>query len=146
MIKTVISFIFIGLLGVPQSANMLRSKYGKPVAEVFMVRPGILATIKYDKNGEICSEQINAQESEEFVKENITKVNNDVLRAIVEELVPRAERGRLLSSGFVHLTCVRCESYYGGYEDYEKVKIKIGGPTNEKQTAEIEWVGKSCPR
>jgi hypothetical protein len=117
-----------------------------PVSESYLVRPGILATINYSKDGAPCTATVAAQTDLKFTKDNLTRIDNALMRSIVDELVPKSQRGKLVNSGFLNLTCVNCDSFYGSREDYEQVVITIGGPTNEKETASIQWTGKSCER
>ena len=129
-----------------QTSDTFREKYGSPVSETYMVSPGILATINYGKDGRPCFATVPAQANPKLTKDASTRIDDHLLRAIVDELVPKSQRGKLVDSGFVNLNCVNCDGFYGGYENYENVRIRIGGPANERETASIQWEGRSCER
>jgi hypothetical protein len=128
-----------------QTSDQFRGKYGPPVSETYLVSPGILATVNYSKDGKPCSATIAAQ-----TKRNVTEkqkpISPELMRAIVNEFVANTQRGKLLDSGFLNLTCVDCDSFYGGYEQYEKVRVTIGGKGDGQETASIQWTGVSCDR
>jgi hypothetical protein len=144
--KTMLILLLTCMAAISQTSDTFRQKYGAPVSESYLVRPGILAIMNYAKNGKVCSIYVTAQTNPKFTKGNITPIDNKVLWKIVGELVPDSQRGKLLKSGFLNLTCVGCESFYGSEESYEKVYIRIGGSSNENQTASIRWNGISCER
>jgi hypothetical protein len=145
LMKALLVISLTSVVATTQLSDGLRRKYGAPVSESYLVRPGILATFNYSKDGAPCSAKVAGQTDPKFTT-IATAVDNDLMRTIVDELVPKNQRGKLVNSGFLNLTCVRCDSFYGSEEDYELVTITIGGPTNEKQTASIQWVGRSCER
>ena len=144
--KTILTLLLTFIAAISQTPDTLRQKYGAPVSESYLVRPGILATVNYAKNGKVCSMYVAAQTNPKFTKGNVTQTDYKVLWNIVDELVPDNQRGKLLNSGFLNLTCVNCESFYGSEASYEKVYIRVGGSSNENQTAMIRWNGISCER
>ena len=68
------------------------------------------------------------------------------MHLIVNEFVTDSDRGKLVNSGLLNLTCVDCESLYGGYEQYEKVRITIGNNGDGNETASVQWQAVSCDR
>jgi len=128
-----------------QTSDRFRSKYGVPISETYLVSSEILATVKYSKDGRPCSATVNPQ-SEAKANEKPKAISSELMRAIVNELVTPSDRGKLIGSGFLNLTCVDCESFYGVSEHYEKLDIRIGHNGNGHESAFIEWAGVSCDR
>ncbi len=77
---------------VAQKSSELQSKYGLP-QDAFVIRPGLLMTVKYAADGRVC---------EMYIIEARTPGSNIALRtpltpetvpALIDELVPEDERG-----------------------------------------------------
>jgi len=141
----ILALIFlIGVTVVSQTSDRFRSKYGAPISETYLVSPGVLATVKYSKDGHPCSATIAQPQSK--AKEKPKPLTADAMRLIVNEFVTDSDRGKLVNSGFINLTCVDCESIYGGFEQYEKLRITTGSNGDGNETASIQWQGVSCDR
>jgi hypothetical protein len=107
---------------VGQSRDELRRRYGQPISESFMVRPGISATVSYDQNGHI-TELLISPLNKNLIKSRTTTLSHDSVKAVIDELVPRSERGKFLIAGFDDVTCLPDDDCSGTSESYEKVTI-----------------------
>jgi hypothetical protein len=154
----VIFFIFLSCIFVnAQSTINLGQKYGAPTSvtytEVYEARPynektglsvGVTAT--YNKDKQICRFQADIFPYSSDVNAPSTKVENDLktdlLREVVNELVPISERGRNIINGFVNLGCLPQDGCFGTIEKYEKVNIYYNG--NSHRYAAITWKDISC--
>jgi hypothetical protein len=87
---------------VAQTKGELKKRFGDPVSETFMVRPGIVLTATYTPSGQI-RELLIAPEVSGLIKSTSKTLSHYVLREIIDELVPARERGKFILSGFI--TC-----------------------------------------
>jgi hypothetical protein len=87
----------------------MRDRYGPPISEIFLVRPGIVVTASYGKNGHFCELLISPQKPATPIKsaDQIAKtIDSKLLTEIIDELVPESERGRGVSANFYNLVCL----------------------------------------
>jgi hypothetical protein len=102
----------------PQTSQELRQRYGNPDAERYVVRPGIVMTVAFAKDGQPCEMVIEPWHS---VVPNDTSpklMPSDKVTEIIDEVLPLTQRGKLL----------RDISFTGGCNlirtaDYETVTI-----------------------
>jgi len=133
--RVLLALGIVGLLGATgtlaaQSREELRRKYGTPISETFIVRPGIVATATYGTGGHIVEWLISPQNTEVIKTRNKT-VNRESINAILDELVPRSVRGKPLAGGFLNVTCGPANDCAGSEQRYENVTIyynAAGGP------------------
>jgi hypothetical protein len=107
---------------VGQSRNELRQKYGEPVSEIFVVRPGITVTATFGTHGRIIEFLILPQDAG-LIKSRGETLSQDSVKAIIDELVPRAVRGKHVMAGFVNATCLPENDCNGNSDSYEKIAI-----------------------
>ena len=105
-----------------QSGKELREKYGEPVSQSFIVRPGISVTSTFGTNGRIAEFLISPQNND-LIKSRGKSLSVDSVNAIIDELVPRAIRGKHLIGGFVNAACLPENDCYGTSDSYERVTI-----------------------
>jgi hypothetical protein len=70
-----------------QSSAELRHKYGTPISETFVVRPGINATATYGKSGRIVEWLIQARNTD-LIKSRGRTLSQESVKAVIDELVP----------------------------------------------------------
>ena len=130
-----------------QTSKEMRQKYGAPVAESYLVRPGILVTTTFAKSGEICEMLIEPQRAWTPIKSGTKKLNRKELDGIVDELVSPSQRGRGIIGGFVNMRCLPDDDCWGSSATYEKVFIyyNVGGK-DEYRYATIQWKEGACRR
>jgi hypothetical protein len=108
------------LLG--QSRDELRRKYGDPVSETFLLRPGLRVTATYAANDRIV-ELLISPELRDYIKSPdllLRKpMSQEFVRALIAELLPGSVRGKFVIGGFDNtvgcLTDV-CGGSFGKYE------------------------------
>jgi hypothetical protein len=144
LMKILAIILLVSVAVMSQTSDRFRSKYGSPISETYLVSPGVLATVKYSKDGHPCSATIAQPQTK--TKERPKPVTPEAMRIIVNEFVTDSDRGKLINSGFINLTCVDCESFYGAYEQYEKLRITTGSNGDGNETDSIQWQGVSCDR
>ena len=75
-----------------QTIADFETKYGKSL-QIYEVRPGVMATVKFDDNGQVCEmrvERYNATEKTIYLD---TTFPEELLKELVNELAPAAKRG-----------------------------------------------------
>lgn len=113
--------IFAGtLLG--QSSADLRQKYGQPVSEVFMVRPGIGVTATYGTNGRII-ELLIAPRTTDLIKSRGKTLKHESLDVILHEMVPDSARGKPISASFMNVGCFPENDCSGSSQEFQNVTI-----------------------
>jgi hypothetical protein len=126
---------------VAQTKDELKKRFGDPVSETFMVRPGIILTASYTPSGQI-RELLIAPEISGLIKSTIKTLSSYVLREIIDELVPGRERGKFIRSGF--FSCP--PGCAGSSEDYEKLSIYYNAGGDGVKYAVIQWKSASSEK
>ncbi len=104
------------------------------------MRPGVLATATYGTGGRI-AELVIAREIKGDVKSRIWSVfSKEELTAIIDELVPKGERGNFLMGEFDNIFCLPDDDCAGVSEDYEKLSIYYNAAQEGKvHYAVVQW-------
>ena len=124
---------------VAQSRADLKKKYGQPVAETFLIRPGMIVTTSYNSTGQV-TELLIAPQLTELIKSKSRGLSQETLREVIDELIPLSQRGRAVFGGFMNIGCMPQNDCYGSYEDYEKVIIYYNaGQHGDVNYAVIRW-------
>ena len=102
----------------PQTSQELRQRYGNPDAERYVVRPGIVMTVAFAKDGQPCELIIEPLHSLVSNDTSLKLMPSDKVTEILDEVLPLTQRGKLL----------RDISFTGGCNlirtaDYETVTI-----------------------
>jgi hypothetical protein len=111
-----------------QSREELRRKYGEPVSETFVARPGITVTATYGTNGRI-AELLISPENTALIKSRGATLSRESVDAIIDDLVPRSIRGKYLIAGFVNAACIPENDCNGTSVGYEKISIYYNAAT-----------------
>jgi hypothetical protein len=111
-----------------QSKDEFRRKYGDPVAEKFMVRPGISVTASYGPNGRI-AELLIIPEAPGYIKSSTARkpMARDLVRVLIDELLPTSVRGKFVIAAFDNVTCLPTNDCAGSSERYEHANIYYNG-------------------
>ena len=141
-VALLVAIVCVTVLG--QTSDDLRQKYGSPLKESYLVRPGILVTVTYSKDGQICEMMIEPQPPSTPIKSSDERIRSIVLNEIIDELVPIKERGKHLGSSFLNLTCLPRNDCAGTGESYEKLYIYRNGGDDLHRYATIQWKNKGC--
>jgi hypothetical protein len=157
-VMKVIFFILLSCIFVDaQSAINLREKYGAPTSEtfteVYQARPynektrlSVDVTVTYNKNKQICLLKAEIFPYSSNMNEPTTKEENELksnlLREVLDELLPKEKRGKNIINGFVNMSCLPQDGCFGTFEEYEKVSIYYNG--NSHRYASISWKDISC--
>jgi hypothetical protein len=130
-----------------QSARSLRDRYGQPLSETFLVRPGIVASAAYGASGKVCELVISRQQPDGIIKRwpASEDIDNSLLKNIENELVPIGERGKFKIGTLLGLvTCLPENDCHGAAEEWEKVGVyrNIGRTGSRYET--IHWKRAEC--
>jgi hypothetical protein len=133
-----------------QTSTKLRQKYGEPISdtydgqpvEIYKVRPDTKVTVRYTKQGDVCSMFIAPLTETTNGKPSLLK--SQPLDEIIDELVPKDQRGKYLMGTFINITCLPKNDCYGTQEDYQKVSIHKHGSIDAHPYASISWKARAC--
>lgn len=138
VVFSISGFLFGSGTLVGQSRAALRQKYGEPISETFIVRPGISATATYGKSGRIIEWLISPRNTDP-IKSRGRTMSQDSVKAVIEELVPHSVRGKSMSSGVLNVTCMP-ENDCGGTEQvYQNVTIYYNTGKSGLSYVVVQW-------
>jgi hypothetical protein len=139
-----------------KSPETLRQRYGKPISETFLVRPGIFVTADYGPSGQICGLSI-APKSGSLVasKTSASTIDDKVLDEIADELVPNSERGKFIIATFDDFVCIKMDgalvvaddsSCAGVEENWQRIGIfrSNAGVKGASRYETIRWKRNEC--
>ena len=112
-----------------QSRDDLRKKYGEPVAETFLLRTGITVAASHNSSGQI-TELVIAPLLTDLIKSKGNGLTREVLKDIIDELVPVSTRGTAQIGGFLNIACLPENDCQGSYDSYEKLTIYYNAAKN----------------
>jgi len=148
-----VSLVFISFSVVAQTSfpgktgETMRDRYGPPVSESFLVRPGIVVSVSYSKKGQACELFIRPQEPASLVKsagQTAKSIDSKLLTEVIDELVPVGERGRHIFDTFLNMRCLPTDDCAGTGSTWEKISIYRNGGSNEEHYATIQFLDKDC--
>jgi hypothetical protein len=131
-VQLMAAMISIALPGTLQTTEGLRHKYGPPDAERYIVRPGIVMTVAFAKDGRPCEMVIEPRRSLVSTEPVSKPMPSDKVSEILNEVLPTSQRGRLLQDITFTGGCNSIRN-----TDYETVSISrtivcpSGGETGE---------------
>jgi hypothetical protein len=129
-----------GLPGI--SGKTMRQRYGPPVSETFLIRPGLVVTASYGKSSQVCELFISAQKPTTLIKSEDPapkSMDSKLLSAVINELVPGSERGRGPSAAeFLSVRCLPSDDCAGTGSNWEKISIYRNGGSNDEHYATIQ--------
>jgi hypothetical protein len=120
-----------------RNALSLRQKYGAPVSEAYLVRPGIIASASYGPSGDVCEIVLSPQRLWN------STLDNKQVTELTEELVPTSERGKVATGGIINGSCPTCDCSGADYE-WEKVSIVQWGGIDQVHYVAIQWHRNEC--
>ena len=152
--KTLIVLLFACSVVVAQQKPDASRKYGTPISETYMMRPGIFVTVIRDSRGTVCGLRISpiAQSGYLLAKRDANDMSYELLRKVVDELVPLDQRGKFVRGGVLNTHCLdlgwanqTCDGN-GDVFSYENVTIFFArSDTKDKKLyAEIRWNQSEC--
>ena len=101
---TVASITMMTITVLAQSASELRTKYGPPM-DAYEVRPNILVTVQYTKDGEVDEYVIESRHNSRKGSSAESLISPKTAREVIDELAPVAQRGAHLSTGSFNSGC-----------------------------------------
>jgi hypothetical protein len=149
--RIAIFFLFTALVATAQTSSTLRQKYGqptsatykgKPTSETYNVRPGVKVTVSYAKSGDVCAMLIAPLSETENGKPSLLK--SQPLDDVIDELVPKDQRGTYLMGTFLNITCLPDNDCYGTNENYKRLSIYRNGSIDAYRYASIHWKHREC--
>lgn len=120
------------------AAKTLRDRYGPPISENFLIRPGVVASASYGASGHVCEIVVSPQR---LWNSTLDSVNvNDV----IDELLPPSERGKPLVNAFEHAICLPTMDCEGVELNWENVEVFRNGGTGNERYVRIRWRRDEC--
>jgi hypothetical protein len=143
-------FLLTSVVAAAQTSTTLHQKYGQPTSdtydrqpvEIYKVRADIKVTVRYTKHGDICSMFIAPLSEMTNGKPSLLK--SDALDEVIDELVPKGQRGKYLMGTFLNITCLPKNDCYGTEENYQRVLIHKHGSIDAHPYASISWKSRAC--
>jgi hypothetical protein len=120
----------------------MRQRYGPPISETYLIKPGVLASVSFGASGHVCEIVVSPQETA-LVKRGKTFKRQE-LTDVIDELVPVNERGKPMGGGFVNYACMPDNDCNGTFSDSEKVSIYRNGGIDGERYATIHWTRDEC--
>ena len=71
-------------------------------------------------------------------------LKSQVLDDVIDELVPKDQRGKYIIGTFLNITCLPNNDCYGTEEDYQRVLIHKHGSIDAHPYGSISWKGRAC--
>jgi hypothetical protein len=131
-----------------KSTRTFRQRYGHPVSETFLVRPGIVVSASYGASGDTCELVISAKQPVGVIKTwpGSKTIDYKLLKEIENELVPTNERGKFKISTLIDITCPPENDCHGTSEDWDKIGIYTNAGEAGARYEVIQWNRDECPR
>ncbi|HZE71633.1 MAG TPA: hypothetical protein VE135_19170 [Pyrinomonadaceae bacterium] len=140
--RIAIVFFLTGVVSTAQTSSTLREKYGQPVSETYNVRPDIKLTVTYAKSGDVCEMLIKPASETQNGKPSLLK--SQPLNEVIDELVPKEQRGAYLMGTFVNIICLPNDDCGGTDETYQRLSIFRNGGIDAHRYASIHWKRDVC--
>jgi hypothetical protein len=124
------------------TAQTMRQKYGLPISETYLVKPGVAASVSFGASGHVC--EIVVSPDEHASVKRLQTFTRQQLTDVIDELVPVNERGKGIAAGFFNATCLPDNACAGTTSDSEKVSIYMNGGDDRERYATIQWTRDEC--
>lgn len=120
MSRTVLLLFLVlpAVVATAQSTSELKARYGDPDVERFLVRPGVTLMVRYADDRSACEMLIAPMRSIIPRNEAATYMRLEVMTGIIDEVLPEANRGKLLRSFVTKSGCNEIE-----VKEYENITI-----------------------
>jgi hypothetical protein len=139
VMKPIIILLILCTCAVAQSRNDLKKKYGDPVSETFLLRPGVTVTASHNSAGQI-TELVIAPLVTDLIKSRGNGLTHEEIKDLIDELVPLFARGANQIGGFLNVACMPQNDCYGSYDSYEKLTIYYNaGKNGNVNYVVIQW-------
>lgn len=103
---------------IPQTVQKLRKRYGAPEDGVYVVRPNVTMKVSTTKDGRVCKMLIEPRRLALSGTDNSQALSSETVEQILDEEVPKKQRGKLIRSVTIGASCTSTNS-----QDYENVHI-----------------------
>jgi hypothetical protein len=130
-----------------KSSLTLRERYGQPISETYLVRPGITVSASYGKSGDVCELLISPQKASSLIKsanEPPATIDFYKMTEIIDELVPVTERGKGIGTGMLNLRCLPADDCAGSMGHWEKLLLYRNAGRGGEHYAAIQWQRDEC--
>jgi len=131
------AFVFQGSFPA-DTAQTLRKRYGQPISETYLVKPGVVIAVSYGPSGRICNIVVSPERLWNSTFES------KQLAEIIDEVAPVNERGKFLMGTFLNAYCMPTNDCFGTASTHEMVNIVRFGSTDAEHYARIEWLRDEC--
>jgi hypothetical protein len=128
------------------SGQSFLSRYGNPIAETYLVRPNIVASVSYGPSGDPCEIVISPKTPDLIVRKwpGTAEIDYSVLAEVEDELVPQDEWGRFKMSTFLNIFCMPENDCVGEENDWEKLVVYSNAGQHGAHYASIRWKRTEC--
>ena len=120
----------------------MRQRYGPPIAETYLIKLGVVASVTFGASGQVCEIVVSPEETDPVKR--LKAFKHQELSDLIDELVPVNERGTPMFAGFFNATCLPDNECAGTYSDSEKVSIYRNGGADRERYATIQWTRDEC--
>lgn len=129
-----------------KTSGALRQRYGNPISETYLVRPGIVVSATYGPSGSACELVIAPKEPDVVLRKwpGIGEIDYPLLEQIEDETVARTERGRYIMGTFLNIICLPENDCAGSHEDWENVIIYRNSGRSGAHYDLIQWKRNEC--
>jgi hypothetical protein len=124
------------------TAQTMRQRYGPPISETYLIKPGVVASMSFGPSGHVCEIVVSPEETASVKR--LEAFTTQQLTEVIDELVPVNERGKPIGGGFFNATCLPDNACAGTFFDSEKVSIYLNGGNNRERYATIQWTRDEC--
>jgi hypothetical protein len=139
LMKVVLILLLACGVATGQTSSDLWQRYGAPTSETFKVRPDIIVTVTYDATGKASEMVIEPPPDSTLIKSNYKRIKSQMLKEIIDELVPPKVRGKFLRGTFLNFTCLPENDCEGASDEYENVIVYRNGGKDAHRYATIQW-------
>jgi hypothetical protein len=138
--KMALIAVFACTTVIAQTKDQLRQRFGEPISETFLVRPGIVVTATYAPSGKITELAISPLNSS-LIKSKNTTLSRESVDAVIEEIAPTSERGKFIVAEFADIICEPADDCSGASANYQNVTIYYNGSAKQGQVtyAVVQW-------
>jgi hypothetical protein len=123
--------------------SRLKSKHGHPISETYKVSDNLAATVLYGPNKTLCWLEISELRPD---GPNETVPQPGEVDRVLNELIPVADRGKELSSGFTTMVCKpdECDGRVISWEHVRILRINRNHKSNKYRFIQAKFKNASC--
>jgi hypothetical protein len=120
----------------------MRQKYGLPISETYLVKPGVAASGSFGASGHVCEIVVSPDEPDSVRR--LQTFTRQQLTDVIDELVPVNERGKPMDAGFFNIACLPDNVCAGSTSDSENVSIYRNGGSDRERYATVQRTRDEC--